>query len=130
MIKKFRIFEYFTWNEEVDEKTIDLGKLYNQQEGNLDHILQILQYEFRNQPDNNFIEYKKITLHSNNYDIWKLTNNTIEKNRDGNGIIFRAEYGGLYNFDLKSFKHYHFKIKIIKKKFNKEDPYGEEVWDD
>lgn len=130
MILKFKMFnEYYTWNDDVTEKTIDLGTLYEQQEGNTDHIMQILEYEFRPIQSND--EYKVIRLVGkySNVDM-TLYNHIIET--DKKGLLFTARHGGHFIFrriPFDRFSRFQFKIRILKRRFIPEDPYGEEEWD-
>jgi hypothetical protein len=130
-MKTYRQFlnEYFTWNDEMTEKTIDLGELYKLQEGNMYHIAQTLRYEFRDFPNRNLDEYKEITLNSlyrpNLY--WVIKDNEFDY--DKNGIIFSEPYkNNRLRINGDSFHNFFFKIKTIKKNYTEQNPYGEENW--
>ena len=131
-----KIYEYVTWNDNVTEKTIDLEKLYEQQKGNPDHILQILQYEFRQ--INSEDEHKRITLYPKNgntkYIMGEGDSNVIiqlSNNKDGIVFIYIKNGGkSIARLLFSDFKLYVFKIEILKRRFVPEDPYGEEDWND
>lgn len=140
MITKFN--EYYTWNDEVTEKIIDLGKLYDQQEGNPDHIYNILKYELRPQPTKD--EYKKMILytpkteqpligrndihHGHFYKEYILDNGEIELYSDAIGFHVNNN-GNSSHLDFKDFHDFKIKIKIIKRIYSPEDPYSEEEWE-
>lgn len=125
LLTKFN--EYFTWNDEVTEKIIDLGKLYDQQEESPLNVLKILKYELRPQPTND--EYKKMILFSTEKtdNFYILDNGSVEA-CNSNGVTFRIN-GKDAILHFENFHDFSIKIKILKRIYSPEDPYSEEEWE-
>lgn len=127
MIKKF---EYFKWNEEVTEKTIDLNELYLQQNSDMFNIVKILNYEFRKETDENI--NKIITLENKKRDtMYQLDNNIdiVIDPKDGEKILLNLFIGqNSTKCQISPYHNWKFIIKYKKRIFNDIDPYGEEDW--
>jgi hypothetical protein len=127
MITEFKIFEnYAEWKD--DKKILNLEKLFDNCEGDLQKIFSILKYELRNSEKETVLikSYEgKINLRIINVIDWRLLEWPGRSYRKA--IILNTNKGEKH-LHLNSFSDLY--IEIYKRRvFSKEDPYGEEDWD-
>jgi hypothetical protein len=127
MITQFKIFEnYAKWKD--DKKILNLEKLFDNCEGDLQKIFFILKYELRNS------ENKTALIKSydgkTNVRIINVIDSRLLEWPGGSyrkAIILNTNMGEKHLY-LDSFKNLY--IEIYKRMvFPDEDPYGEEEWD-